>query len=84
MKPSLLGLLGLLALAWTQSASGCPCRASFGPGGSLTSSLQTWGASATQAAQSVHGYWDARGNYVPIQGFQRRLDLFATAAYRVL
>jgi hypothetical protein len=38
----------------------------------------------TEAAQFVHGYWDAEGDYVPIQGFQRRLDVFASAAYRAL
>lgn len=66
------------------TAGACPCRASFGPGGSLTSASQTWGASTTEAAQFVHGYWDADGDYLPIQGFQRRLDFFATGAYRVL
>jgi hypothetical protein len=50
----------------------------------LTNSSQTWGASATEAAQFVHGYWDADGDYLPIEGFQRRLDLFATGAYRVV
>jgi hypothetical protein len=73
----------LLVVSASNASLGCPCRASFGPGGSLTSSLQTWGVSATEAAQFVHGYWDANGDYFPIQGLQRRLDLFATGAYRV-
>lgn len=32
----------------------------------------------------MHGYWDADGDYVPMQGFQRRLDLFATGSHRVV
>lgn len=75
-------LAGVVSTVGTAVA--CPCRASFGPGGSLTSASQTWGASATEAAQFVHGYWDASGDYFPTQGFQRRLDLFATGAYRAL
>ncbi len=66
--------------------SACPCRGSSGPGGALTSQLDTFGASFTQSVLFVHGGWSPFGEYADLGSgaMQTQLDYALALAWRAV
>jgi hypothetical protein len=65
-------------------AGACPCQGSSGPGGSVTTQSEHFGASLTETARWVHGAWRPHGEYASLTEGDRQaaLDLTALAGYR--
>jgi hypothetical protein len=65
-------------------AEGCPCQGSSGPGGSVTTEDERFGASLTETARSVNGAWRPHGEYATLGDGERQasLDVTALAGYR--
>jgi hypothetical protein len=65
-------------------AGACPCQGSSGPGGSVTTQSDRFGASFTETARWVHGAWRPHGEYASLAEGDRQaaLDLTALAGYR--
>ena len=74
MTPSALAApsAALFIATFSASLAACPCRGSSGPGGALTTPLETLGGSFTQSALIVHGAWDPEGSYAALSDGNRQ------------
>jgi hypothetical protein len=65
-------------------AAACPCQGSSGPGASVTTAADIFGASLTETTRFVPGAWRANGDYARLgPGEQQSAeDLTAIAGYR--
>jgi hypothetical protein len=69
---------------WVHVATACPCQGSSGPGASVTTASDVFGASLTETTRFVGGAWRRNGDYGPLAPGERQSaeDLTAIAGYR--
>lgn len=81
-RPAALAAIAVALVA--ARAEGCPCQGSAGPGGSVTTPSERFGASVTETARAVNGAWGPRGEFASLAPGSRiaSLDLTAIAGYR--
>jgi hypothetical protein len=84
MTPARVAALTVALVLIGSRAGACPCQGSSGPGGSVTTQSERFGASLTETARWVHGAWRPRGEYASLAEGDRQsaLDLTALAGYR--
>jgi hypothetical protein len=84
MRPLGVAAATIALMSLGGRADACPCQGSSGPGGSVTTQSERFGASLTETARWVHGAWRPHGEYASLADGDRQaaLGLAALAGYR--